>query len=76
MQIGDKVICVYAGQTDNLKTHGNYEVVAVTDYDYKGSHVTVFDLDNDTLVKGDYSHKRFMLESDIIKQVLENAKNG
>ena len=76
MQIGDKVICVYAGQTDQLRTHGNYEVLAVIDYEYKGSHITVFDLDRNITVNGDYSHKRFMLESDVIKQVLENAKNG
>lgn len=76
MKIGDTVICAYAGQTDKLKTHATYEVLNVIDYEGKGSHVSVYDLEAGEAVQGDYSVKRFMLKGDMINQVLENAKHG
>lgn len=72
MQVNDKVICAYAHDTDKLTTHKMYVVAEVV---YSGTHIIVQDADTGVVINGTYLKQRFMLESDVIKQVLENARN-
>ena len=74
MQVGDKVVCAFAGACSNVRTHGEYIVTAL--YEDDGHHLNI---DVSTLEGkpcGTYWAKRFMLKSNVIEQVLENAKNG
>lgn len=74
MQIGSKVVCVYAGDCLNVETHGTYIITALHDEAGFELNIDVSTLDGKPC--GTYNHKRFMLQDEMIKQVLENAKHG
>lgn len=69
-KVGDIVICAYSDGTDNLVTHNEYEVLE-TSRDSCGERIVVRGEER----TGDYYASRFMVKTDMIKQVLENARN-
>lgn len=71
MQVYDKVVCAYA-PTAILETQKTYKVLGVNP---KGTHIIVADAVTGVVIDGTHLKKYFMLESDVIKQVLENARN-
>ena len=73
MQVNDRVVCVYASDCLNLTTHGTYIVDNV--YVEAGHELNLDIVTLEGKQCGTYNHRRFMLESDVIKQVLENARN-
>lgn len=70
MQVNDKVICVFSNDT-SVTTQGSY---LVYDTDTIGGVPCIEILDDNANYKWVMCY-RFMLESDVIKQVLENARN-
>lgn len=70
MQVNDRVVCAYAHDTDKLTTHKTYMVVSEC---YTGTHIEVADIDTGVVINGTYLKQRFMLESDMMKQVQENS---
>lgn len=75
MKIGNEVVCVYApAEYLNIKTQGTYVITAVHK---EPNHELNIDLSNEYGIPcGTYNARRFMLKDEMIKQVLENAKNG
>lgn len=71
-KVGETIVCAYAVGTDNLTTHGEYEVKdTYMDSDKQLRVIIVGDVDN----TGDYLASRFMSKDSMVKQVLENARN-
>lgn len=72
MQIGSKVVCAYAVGTE-LRTHKSYEVASIL----SNGEIELKELDgNKQYLIHSYPQKLFMLQDEMIKQVLENAKHG
>lgn len=70
MQVNDKVVCVFSNDT-SVTTHKSYLVYGT---DTIGGVPCIEILDDNANYKWVMCY-RFMLESDVIKQVLENARN-
>lgn len=71
MQVGDKVVCAFSNNAA-IKTQQTYTVLGLTTIAGVPSMQVLDDEGNPTWVMC----YRFMLESNVIEQVLENAKNG
>lgn len=72
MQVGSKVVCVYAGDSTLIETHGTYEVLGFSNYDGPKSHIEI-GLNGRLL--GSYSPKRFMTVEEVTKQTQENLND-
>lgn len=72
MQVNDRVVCVYS-EFPNIQTHGTYIIMHTYTDDEHDLNIKLKDIQGNEC--GTYNASHFMLETDMIKQVLENARN-